>query len=325
MARQIKQRSDSYGATAMLIGTLLNPTQLSADPPYLTGVVEDGDSQSIEMPSLPFTWMRQVAWIAPEGSFVNVGDVVVRIEPGNLVEEEERLEAAYEEQLVAAEIETAENRLAVIDAEIALEVARVNRELALLDAQIPATAATQLNYDRAQLELGNAENAVSLSEQALANAQRKLDELTPVLDLRVKTAAARWSRVKAAINQLQISAERPGIVIYAENEFSGVKVFAGETLQPGHAIATVATRDQLQFVFWVHDADVSQFRAGQVLSVIADSSPGVIVQAEVDWIAKYADSREDWSQGGYFKLVAKPLFPLPDSFVPGMAVSAEII
>ena len=310
---------------ALLISSWMKPPLSMADAPYLTGVVVDGDSQSIEMPRLPFTWRRQVAWLAPEGSFVDVGDVVVRIDPGNLIEEEERLEAAYEEQLVTAETQRAVGRLGIIDAEIALEGARFTRELALLDAKVPATVATQLNHDRAQLALENAENALRLTEKTLADAQQKLDELIPVLNLRVETAEARWLRVKAAINRLEIRAERRGVIIYAENEFSGMKVFAGETLQPGHVIATVAARDQLQFVFWVHDADINQVRAGQVLAVIADALPNIVVQAQVDWVANYADTREDWSQGGYFKLVAKPLSSIPETLVPGMAVSAEII
>lgn len=308
----------------VLAVAFVNPVAVLADAPYLTGVIEDDDSQKIEMPSLPFTWMRQVAWLAPEGSFVEVGDVVVRVDPGSLVEEEERLEASYEEQLVASEIQRAESQLAIIDAEMALEVARTTRDLAWLDAQIPATAATQLNYDRAQLALENADNALRLAEETLANARRKFDELAPVLNLRVETAEAWWSRVKTSLSELEIRAERPGVVIYAENEFSGMKVFAGETLQPGDLIVTIATRGQLQFVFWVHDADINQMREGQKLAVIADALPDRIVDAEVDWVANYATDRETWSQGGYFKVVAKPMSNLPESFVPGMAVSAEI-
>lgn len=311
--------------TIVLVVVYVNPVPTFADAPYLTGVIEDGDSQKIEMPSLPFTWRRQVAWLAPEGSFVEVGDVVVRVDPGSLVEDEERLAASYEEQLVASETQRAESQLAIIDAEMALEVARSTRELAWLDAQIPATAATQLNYDRAQLALENAENALRLAEETLVNARRKYDELTPVLDLRVETAEAWWSRVKTSLDELEIRAERPGVVIYAENEFSGMKVFTGETLQPGDLIVTIATRDQLQFVFWVHDADINQLRVGLKLAVIADALPERIVEADVDWVANYATDRETWSQGGYFKVIAKPLSALPESFVPGMAVSAEIL
>ena len=64
---------------------LCAPVADAALPPYLTGVVEDAESQVIEMPRLPGLWQRQIAWLAPEGSTVAQGDVVVRLDPGDLI------------------------------------------------------------------------------------------------------------------------------------------------------------------------------------------------------------------------------------------------
>ncbi len=325
VVRRTVKWSQIHSAIWLIAVMWLSPPLALAGAPYLTGVVEDGDSQTIEMPNLPYTFRSQVGWLAPEGSYVEVGDIVVRIEPGNLVEQAESLEAAYEEELVAAETSRAERTLAIIDAETALEVARTARDLAWLDAQVPATAVTQLIYDRAQLALENAENALTVAEETLANAELKFEELKPIIDLRVSQAEASWLTVRDALDRLEIRTERAGIVIYAENEFSSMRIFAGETLMPGHPIATIASRDQLQFVFWVHDADINQLTTGQSLSVIADALPELEIEAEVDWIGNYATTRETWSQGGYFKLIAKPTSPMPESFIPGMAISAETL
>ena len=289
-----------------VVVSCMNLTVSSAGAPYLTGVIEDGDSQAVDMPSLPLTFRSQIEWLALEGSQVEAGDVVVRIEPGNLIEQAEAFDAAYDEQLVAAETARAEHTLAIIDAETALEVAKTSRDLAELDALVPATAVTQLIYDRAQLALENAENALRLAEEALENAKRKFDELKPVLDIRVGEAAAKRLRIHEALDKLAIRAERSGIVIYAENEFSGMKIFSGETLMPGHPIVTIASREQLQFVFWVHDADINQLSHGQKLSIVADALPELSIEAKVDWVGNHASTRETWSQGGYFKLIAKP-------------------
>ncbi len=304
---------------------LMHPVSTYAGAPYLTGVIEDGDSQTIEMPNLPYTFRSQVEWLSPEGSQVYEGDVVVRIHPGSLIEMAEVLETAYEEQLVSAETAQAEHTLWIIDAETALEGARTTRDIAWLDAQVPASAVTELIYDRAQLALENAENALRLAEEALANAERKFDELKPVLEVRVGQAETSQIRVREALDRLTIRAERAGIVIYAENEFGGMKIFPGETLMPGQTIVTIASGEQPQFVFWVHDADINQLNEGQRLSVVADALPDLVIEAEVEWIANYASEREHWSQGGYFKLVAKPISTTPSSFIPGMAVSAEAL
>ena len=113
-------------------------------------------------------------------------------------------------------------------------------------------------------------------------------------------------------------------MIYGENPMTGQKIFAGETLTPGTVIAAVANRDQLRFVFWVHDADMERLSVGQKLTVLADALPNHVVAARVAWIANYAITRETWSQGGYFKLIADPETYLPGDFLPGMAVFAEV-
>lgn len=322
----VMRKSLGLRSVALFVSAyLMQPVCIYAGAPYLTGIVEDGDSQTIEMPNLPHTFRSQVEWLSPEGSQVNEGDVVVRIHPGSLMEMAEVLETAYEEQLVSAETAQAEHTLWIIDAETALEGARTTRDIAWLDAQVPASAVTELIYDRAQLALENAENALRLAEEALANAERKFDELKPVLEVRVGQAEASQIQMREALNRLTIRAERAGIVIYAENEFGGMKIFPGDTLMPGQTIVTIASGEQPQFVFWVHDADINQLNEGQRLSVIADALPDVVIEAEVDWIATYASERESWSQGGYFKLIAKPISATPNSFIPGMAVSAEAL
>ena len=58
--------------------------------------------------------------------------------------------------------------------------------------------------------------------------------------------------------------------------------------------------------------------------MIADALPDQEVKAEVAWIANYATTRETWSQGGYFKLIAEPNDRLPEMFLPGMAVFGEV-
>ena len=85
--------------------------------PLLTGVVEDIKGQTIEMPSLPGSWQRQIAWMAPEGSEVEVGDLVVRIEPGDLVAQEEQTRTDLEKARLAAARRIDELKLLLLDAD----------------------------------------------------------------------------------------------------------------------------------------------------------------------------------------------------------------
>ena len=55
-------RRRSLGRFAVFVSALAAYAVVGA-PPYLTGVVDDADSQVIEMPRLPGMWQRQVAWL----------------------------------------------------------------------------------------------------------------------------------------------------------------------------------------------------------------------------------------------------------------------
>ena len=306
------------------VTSVLFVSAVHADPPYLTGVVEDGKSQSIEMPGLPFTWQRQVEWLAPEGSFVEVGMPVVRIAPGTLLEQEELLESNLEEVKAAAALQQAQSELEIIDAEIALAEARTNVSLATLDSEIPVSTITQLNFDKAQLELEDARNRLNRAQISLVSANRKKEEQEPILQKRIQNAQVEFGRVHEAVGKLEIKAEQSGIVIYGENEMNALKINVGDVVTPGQTIATISRQADLQFAFWVHDVDVQLVQEGQRLLVTADALPDRTIVAQVSFVSNHATERNGWGRGGYFKVIASPSAPPPSEFLPGLAVSAEL-
>lgn len=323
-AKSVTARSTLKTQTLLSCLFALIAHPLCAAGPLLTGIVEDGDSQTITMPGAVFIFMRQVEWIAPEGTHVEAGDLVARIAPGTLEQDLETHRTEHETQVVAAELARAQIQLEILDAEIGVANAQVTRDIEWLNAQVPATAITQLNYDKAQLALENAENALTLAIDTLANARQKFVEQEPVIEQRVNNSLANMRRMESALEETEIYAKQAGIVVYGENERTGDKIFVGETLTPGTTIATIATREQLQFVFWVHDADVLRLAKGQRLSVIADALPDTHVDATIELVANYATVRNNWSQGGYFKVVAKPTTTMPPTFLPGMSIFGEV-
>ena len=69
-------------------------------PPLLTGIVEDAESQAVEMPRLPGAWQRRIEWMAPEGSTVSAGDLIVRLDPGTMIVQEEQARTDLENRML---------------------------------------------------------------------------------------------------------------------------------------------------------------------------------------------------------------------------------
>ena len=297
---------------------------VAAAPPYLTGIVDDADSQVIEMPRLPGMWQRQVAWLAPEGSTVVPGDLVVRLDPGDLVAQEEAAQKDLEHHRLQAERRLAETMLGILDAETAVVEAESAVRLAGIDAEIPAHATRQLDYDQDQLDLATAEQALARARAALADKKEQHAEAQPVTEMAIARAEAHAERLRDAITRTEIHADREGLFIHGENPFTGTKIFAGETLPPTIKIAEVASRNALRFRFWVHEADILGVPAKTPIVVTADAIPSLSIAATVDWTSKQATARNEWSQGGYFELLAVPTEAVPPNLVPGMAVMAAV-
>lgn len=295
----------------------------AADPPYLTGVVDDGESQVIEMPRLPGAWQRRIAWIADEGAEVAAGDLLVRLDPGDLIVEEETTRQDLVQRRLESERQLAQAALAILDAETAVAEADSAVRLAEIDAALPAGSVRQLDYERHQLTLSTAQNALRRAKEALANKRAEETAVTAHMARLVAKAQAEWRRRLDAIERTEISADRPGLFIHAESPFTGNKIFAGETLQPGAVLARVASRRALRFRFWVHEADIRRLPLGAALVVTPDAVPSLAIRATVEWTSKQAAERDNWSAGGYFELLAAPADDLPAELVPGMAVMAE--
>lgn len=293
--------------------------------PLLTGVVEDVNAQTIEMPSLPGSWQRQIAWMAPEGSKVALGDLVVRIEPGDLVAQEEQTRTDLEKARLAAARRIDELKLLLLDAETELARAESAVRVAELDAVIPASTIPRLDYERYQLTLETAKKALVRAQAEVLNRQAELSDVESETTLEIRKAESLYQRIGDALGATEMRAEKDGFVIYGENPWTGRKVFPGETLYSSFHIASVASREDLQLRFWVHEADFLELRIGRRVRITTDAQGMPPFEAEVSWTSSQAEEKEDWGDGGYFEAYARPLGPVPDGITPGMSVMGEVL
>ncbi len=303
--------------SACLVGVAAANSQ---GAPLLTGVIEDVAAQTIEMPSLPGGWQRRIEWMAPEGDEVAAGDLVVRLDPGTLIAEEEKTRTDLEKIRFTAARSVDEAKLAVLDGEQAVARARADVKLAELDAVIPETTIPRLDFERYQLTFETAQQTLARAEQDLINLKEKLRDAEAEAKLDIEQSEIQYKRITDALAATEITAEKGGFVIYAENPFTGRKIFPGDTLYGGLQIASVASREDLRVRFWIHEADYLQFEKGRRLEVSADAQGIAAFPAVIEWRSSQALEKQDWSDSGYFEAYAQPLAAMPSDIMPGMSV-----
>ena len=262
--------------------------------------------------------------MAPEGSTVAVGDLIVRLEPGRLILLEEQAIIDLEGKRQENERRQAELDLAMMNAETAVLEAESAVRLARIDAEVPPTATSQLIHSRAQLTLATAEQALERAQAELADKKAENAGAQESMTLAIARAEMESARMRDALARTRVHATKAGFLIYAEGDATGRKVFPGDTLASGASIAHVASREDLRFRFQVHEADILQLPVGARIVVVADAMPTPSVVATVDWTSNQATERESWSRGGYFDVTAVPVEGMPKAFMPGMSVMAEL-
>jgi multidrug resistance efflux pump len=218
-----------------------------------------------------------------------------------------------------------ELKLELLDNERLLAESKSSVRLAELDATIPEATIPKLDYERYKLTLEIARKNFVLAQAELLNKRAELDDVIRESELEVRQAESNYQRIRDALKATEIHAEKAGFIVYGENRFTGRKVFPGETLYGGFKIASVASRQDLQIRFWIHEADILKVQDGQYISILADAQGATPFGASVTWTSSQAVQKQDWSESGYFEALARPTEGVPDSVMPGMSVMGEVM
>lgn len=295
-----------------------------ADVILLTGEIEDGSAQSVEMPRLPGSYSRTIDWMAPEGTLVVPGDVVVELDPGDLESQLEQAEVSIEAEITSAESQEAAHELRIFDATTSLIRSESSLENARLDSMVPKETVPELTYDRNRLALANSIHSLERSVRSVEEAISARDKDRPMAERDLQNAKNEKERMERALEQTKFFATQSGLVIYGENRLTGLKIFPGESYGSGTTILIVASREDLQFRFWVHEADVRKISIGDEVNVAPDAAGYAEIRTKVTWVSNQAATRNDWSNAGYYEILTEPLDPIPEVYIPGMSMLGVI-
>ncbi|MXZ45225.1 MAG: hypothetical protein F4Z01_09710 [Gammaproteobacteria bacterium] len=290
----------------------------------VTGEIEDGNAQSVEMPRLPGSYSRTISWMAPEGELVQPGDPIVELDPGDLESQLEQAEVNIEAQITGAESQEAAHELRIFDATTSLIETESRLENVRLDSMVPRETVPELTYDRNRLALANAIHSLERSIRSLEEAYDARDRDRPMAERDLLNAQNEKTRIENALKHTKFYAEQSGIVIYGENRLTGLKIFPGESYGSGTTLLIVASREDLQFRFWVHEADIRKIVLGDEVVVSPDAVGDAKVRTKVTWMSNQAASRNDWSTAGYYEILTEPLDEIPEVYKPGMSILGVI-
>lgn len=291
----------------------------------LTGRVDALDSQVLYTPpsnSSPVV----LRFYLPEGSQVQPGDPVVRIDPGQSLTQIRQLEAQIEQAGARAAKEVAELEVKATDAEIALVDAEATLAKARIDAAVPPEHVSALDYDRHQGELERADREHALKTRELAAAREAVARRRSDAELEIDKLVADRRFHEAQVANAEVRAERAGVVIHGFDNRRGGRIDEGSTSWPGNAIGeVVGSGAELGVTAWALEPDRAYLREGQAVELSFDALPGSRLSASIRRIAGAPDAKAEWGEGRYFEVaITLPAEAAELALKPGMNVRVAV-
>ncbi|MBN2214459.1 MAG: efflux RND transporter periplasmic adaptor subunit [Bacteroidales bacterium] len=243
----------------------------------VTGELQAKNSVKIEAPYQILReirmWEISIAEIVPEGTVVDSGDFVARLDGSNVENELKEIETEIDNSLgdiekakIDSSLELRAQRDNIINLKFSVQEAEITLEQSKYESPSVIRKA-QIDLDKVQREYQQALGNYKLKvQQAEVNIKQKYNDLNK--KLRQK------ENILQGLRGLVIKAPAAGMVIYRK-ERDGSKVTTGSMIRifRDPVVATLPDLSSFNSITYVNEIDISKVKPGQPVEVGVDAFP----------------------------------------------------
>ncbi len=293
----------------------------------VTGELQAKNSVEISAPmqALRNVWIWQITIsdIVPEGTEVDSGDFVARLDDSEVMDRLNEVEQEIEnsmDEIERAKIDSSLELRSERDRIINLRYAVQEAEIALEQSQYESPSVirkAEIDLDKAKRELEQAAGNYDLKvRQATVNIRQKTLELNKRLSTK--------REIEEALAKLDIRAPAPGMVIYYKDH-RGNKITQNTSIRMrGEAtVATLPDLSSFNSITYVNEIDISKIRVGQPVVVGIDAFPEKQFTGNVNSVANIGEQLPN-TDAKVFE-VEIGLNETDDQLRPAMTTSNSII
>lgn len=268
--------------------------------------------------------------LAPEGSLVKPGDLLLQIDNASLLTslstEEINLEKA-ENDLVKKQ---AEQQIQIKDLEMQLAQRKLELDKAELKAEIGQELIALREWQDNQFVYQKAKKEYDKVIQTLELTRKAAGEELALVRVRRDQAMSKIKALKADLSALQIVADRTGTVLYENypmmnNPTDRPRKFqVGDQVWPGMPVLSVPDLSEMEVRVFISEVDGGLLRPGLRARVVADSYPGLEFSGVFEYMPELAERIRRMSNVRVFIGRIKLDRTDPKLMKPGMSVRAEV-
>jgi multidrug resistance efflux pump len=266
----------------------------------------------------------RIGWLAPDGSRVRQGEVVIRFDSSEI---EKRLMDAGDD------LREARLRLGKQQVEGRAKIEKIERDLGL--ARLELENANQFQkkddviFSRHEIIESDIDRDLAREKTEHASgAQRTEAKLgrteDALLQIKIRQAEARIALARSGLAALTVTAPHDGVFILKRN-WRGDPTRVGDTAWNGQPLAEIPDLAAMQAEVFVLEADAGELKAGKAASLTVESAPGRIFGARVERVDSLAKPRIPGSPVQYFAVTLQLDRTDPSVMKPGQRVQSTIL
>lgn len=286
------------------------------------GALEAVKSTPIQVPS-QLQDSQTLAWMSPENYEVKQGDVLVRFDSS--VYNEKIQEESFNIAKLDLEISQARKQLETEKTDLLsqLIINSIETRLAEIYSARDITIYARNKIIEDQLDLGYLQEKNRHLQGKKSQLEKKTLAELELLELRKQTHQVMLTQHRQALDSLEIKAPHDGIFIYERN-WRGEKPRVGMSVWAGYKLGKLPDLLQMEAQVYILESEAAGLKAGLLVTIILDSSPGQIFQARVTTIDTIAKPLEQDSPLKYFQVKATLEKTDPSIMRPGNQLKAFI-
>lgn len=265
--------------------------------------------------------------LAPEGSHVEIGDLVIRFDPADFLDgmsnrEAELLEAQsnFEKAKAQRNQRLADIKRKIEQQEAALRLAELNLERQRFASPIDQEQA-RISMEKAHRSLAEARED-STAQEIINRVDFKSHQLN------ISRRQLRYNRARNNFERTRVHAAKPGIVVYRKIRKPGAqgesKVVIGDNIWGGHALIDLPDLSKMQVRCLVGEMDIKRMAVGQEASIRLEAFPGPVFRGAVAHIAPMAMPQPDAKDIRVFEMFVD-IEEEDNRLKPGMSAEVAIV
>ena len=266
-----------------------------------------------------------VSWLAPEGTEVEPGDVVVEFESHEA--RDQLATAAAEMRKIEEEIKKHHVQVGATRSDLQAEAtrARISVDKARFKAELDDGVVPRVELEEARMDLRLADMDLGRVERTITAQAPKDGAALALLEIRLEKARNQYQMAETNLDATKVKAEVPGMVAYKMTWKAGnlAKVAPGDTIWPGRPVVDLVDLAQLELVAQVREEDAVRVAAGQKVVVRLPALAGGPLTGEVSQVAKVAQQTDRTSPLKYVEVKVE-LDETDQTLRAGLTGSAEI-